>query len=372
MRSTIGFLAFFLIFIFPACTSHNDDHEEEEHHHEEGVTLSEEQAKAFGVEYETVSPGLFHDVIKTSGSIEQSGADTYTVSAKKSGVVRLAPDITTGTEINEGQRIATITAEGLQGGDINQAATTNLRVAKAEYERLQPLYEDGLVTASVFREAERAYHEAEALAGKGVAGGTVALSSPQGGSVVQLFVKSGDYVEVGAPIATIVKNSRQILKADLPVRESKHLLHLESANFIPEGSQHLLKLQDLDGKKISGGNTSGASNGYIPVYFSFLGNPSLSPAGYAEVFLICDSRRNVISVPREALVEVQGNKYAYVVDDDGDLYEKRLVKTGATDGERVEILEGLNPGERVVSKGGSVIRMAEISSIAPPSHTHNH
>ena len=40
--------------------------------------------------------------------------------------------------------------------------------------------------------------------------------------------------------------------------------------------------------------------------------------------------------------------------------------------ERVEIKEGLKPGEEVVAKGASIIRMAEVSAVAPPSHTHNH
>ena len=119
------------------------------------------------------------------------------------------------------------------------------------------------------------------------------------------------------------------------------------------------------------GTTAPVSNGYIPVYFSFIGNPLSFPGGYAEVYLICGERKGVVSVPRGGLVEIQGNKYVYVAEDE-DEYEKRLVKTGASDGERNEILEGLNEGDKVVSKGASIIRMAEISSIAPPAHSHSH
>ena len=79
----------------------------------------------------------------------------------------------------------------------------------------------------------------------------------------------------------------------------------------------------------------------------------------------------MISVPRDALVEIQGNKYVYVAEDE-DEYEKRLVKTGVSDGRRIEILQGLEEGDKVVSKGASIIRMAEVSAIAPPSHSHNH
>lgn len=365
------YILFSIAFLSFSCGSNVKEEDHDDDHHEGGIVLSPEKAEEFGIEYETVVPSIFHDVIKTSGSIEASGADIFNVSAKRNGIVKLAPGITRGTSVKSGERIATISSEGVQGGDISQAASSNLEAAKAEYERLKPLYEDGLVTASAFREAERIYKEASAIAGKGAGGGAVSVTAPTNGAILNLEVKSGDYVDVGTPIATIGKNTSQILKVDLPVRHSVHLGEIETANFRPEGSEEVMRLTDLNGKKISGSGNVGASNGYIPVYFSFQGNIFTSSGGFAEVFLICGEKNDVISVPREALIEIQGNKYVYVMDDDGD-YEKRLVKTGLSDGERIEIQDGLEEGEKVVSKGASVIRMAEVSAVAPPAHTHNH
>ncbi|MCH5235458.1 MAG: efflux RND transporter periplasmic adaptor subunit [Muribaculaceae bacterium] len=371
MRTSIVFYSC-LLFFSGSCVSNNEaDHEEhEEHHDHAGVTFEPDKAKEFGVEFEIIAPGTFHDVIKTSGTIQPSSSDIQTITAKKSGIVTLNSGISEGAYVTSGQNIGRISAEGIQGGDVNQAAQANLNAAKAEYERLKPLHEEGLVTTSAFREAERAYKEAQALAGKINSTGASAFSSNVTGNIQNLYVKTGEYVEVGSPIATIVKNSNLILKADLPARESKHIGELESANFIPEGGEGLVKLSELNGKKVTG-NVTTATNGYIPVYFSFTGNPVSYPGGYVEVYLICGERKGVISVPREALVEIQGNKYVYVAEDDHD-YEKRLVKTGASDGERIEITEGLNEGDKIVAKGASIIRMAEVSSIAPPAHTHNH
>lgn len=359
-----------------SCASHSEEdhdhnHDEEQHHGSTEIVLEPAQASSFGIEFETVVPGEFHNVIKTSGEIDASSADLYRVSAKKNGIITLSPGITVGSKVKAGERIGNLSLEGVQGGDLSQAAKANLQAAKAEYDRLKPLHEEGLVTTSVFREAERTYREAEALAGKGNTGGNMVLTSPTEGTILDLYVRSGEYVEVGAPVATVGKNETMVLKADYPSREAKFLTQLETANFIPEGSSEILKLSDLNGKKISGNSAANVSNGYIPVYFSFIGNPSAIPGGYAEVFLIGATRTGVISVPREALIEIQGNKYIYVREDEHG-YEKRLVKTGASDGDRVEITEGLNEGEEIVSKGASVLRMAEVSAIAPPSHNHNH
>lgn len=360
-----------LFFIFSSCASkvEKEEHEEENHSHSE-VSIEPEIAKQFGVEYEIVTSGSFHDVIKTSGIIESSRSDINTISARRSGIITLSPGISIGSEVRANQSIASITSEGVQGGDLNQAAKANLEAAKAEYDRLKPLYEDRLVAASVFREAERAYNEAKALSGKVGNGASTVVVSPGEGTVQNLFVSSGDYVDVGNQIGIVVKNSNLMLRADLPVRESKHMGEISDAFIIPEGTQEIIKLSELNGRKVSG-NIVSSENGFLPVYFSFTGNPLAFPGGYAEVFLICGERNGVISVPRDALVEIQGNKYAYVAEDDHD-YEKRKVKTGASDGERIEILEGLSPGDKVVSKGASVIRMAEVSAIAPPAHTHSH
>ena len=348
------------------------DHEEEDHHSHAGeIVISPQKAAEFGIETQTVTPATFSDVIKTWGTIEASPSDIFTATAKKSGIVSLTPGINVTTPVKAGERLATIKAEGMQGGDAVKASSANLRAAKAEYERLKPLFEEKLVTASVFREAERAYHEAEALAGHSSSGGTEAVTSPSTGNILELYVKSGDYVEAGAPVATIGKNVTQILRAELPLRLASHASEIVSANFIPEGSGHTLKLTALSGKKISQQSSPVTPNGYIPVVFSFSGTPLTSHGGNAQVFLICGEREGIKSLPISSLVEIQGNKYVYVKIDD-DEYEKRLVKTGANDGERIEILEGLDPGENVVTKGASIVRMAEVSAVAPPSHNHSH
>ena len=355
-----------------SCGSAHEEHEdEEEHHHEAGLHISDEMASEFGIEYETVTPGEFHDVLKTSGEIIASGSDIYTATARQSGIVTLAPGITLGMNLKKGERIASISSEGLQGGDVNRAAAANLEAAKAEYVRLKPLYEDGLVTASTFREAERNFKEAQALAGTSSKGGSQAIISPADGTLQNLFVNSGEYVDLGAPIAIIGKNINMQLRADLPARESRHLGEIVTANVRSAASGEVLKLTEMNGKKVTGNFSASASNGYIPVYFSFEGDPVRCPAGYAEVYLICGERKGVISVAKDAIVEIQGNKYVYV-DDDHHGIEKRLIQTGAGDGERIEVTEGLQPGETIVAKGASIVRMAEVSAVAPPSHSHNH
>ena len=56
--------------------------------------------------------------------------------------------------------------------------------------------------------------------------------------------------------------------------------------------------------------------------------------------------RPVTLVPKAAIRTENNQAYAFVVAT--DLVERRAVKTGGADGDRLEVLAGLNPGERVV------------------------
>ena len=81
-------------------------------------------------------------------------------------------------------------------------------------------------------------------------------------------------------------------------------------------------------------------------------------------------RKNAITVPLTALTEEQGTKFVYV-QVEPEAYVRREVKTGQSDGCRVEITDGLKAGEKVVAKGAYMVKLASASN-AIPGHTHNH
>jgi cobalt-zinc-cadmium efflux system membrane fusion protein len=64
----------------------------------------------------------------------------------------------------------------------------------------------------------------------------------------------------------------------------------------------------------------------------------------------------VLSVPEEALQDVDGNKVLFVVDDKGVEFEPRKVELGRTAGGMVEIVSGLKEGERYAIKGAFILK----------------
>jgi multidrug efflux pump subunit AcrA (membrane-fusion protein) len=79
---------------------------------------------------------------------------------------------------------------------------------------------------------------------------------------------------------------------------------------------------------------------------------------------------NVLSLPVSALTNEMGNFYVYrQLDEEG--YQKQEVTLGANNGKEVQVLSGLTPGDRIVTRGAYQVKMASASA-AIPGHTHEH
>lgn len=369
--------ALHLCVIDTACsgTNKNDDHsihneETHEHAHSGLIKFDDHKAKEFGVRNEKIDASEFSDAISVSGQIESKAADEGIVTATRSGIFMLSPNINTGVKVSAGSAIGNIRVTSVQGSDPSVEATAVRDAAKRELDRLTPLHKDGVISTKTYNEALAAYEQAEAAL-KSTRQGSTSVVSPKSGVITQLLVKSGEYVEAGQKVAVISGNMQLILRADVPEKYIRNISTIETANFRVASSDETFSLGDLNGKILSSGSAGIAENGYITLYFSFDNNGKITPGSFAEINLISGKRKSVISVPKEAIVEISGNKCVYTRHGEG-LYEKHVVATGASDGIRVEIKSGLNSGEDVVVKGAQTVRMAETSATAVPGHTHNH
>lgn len=349
---------------------HHGENEHEGHDHSGLIELKEHTAKKFGVTTELIVPSSFSDVTLVSGRIESKASDEGIATATRSGILTLSPNINTGVRVSAGSSLGSISASNVQGGDPSVQAIAAKNAAKRELDRLKPLHDDGIVSTEEYNNALRAYEEAEASV-KLLKQGSVSVNSPKTGVITQLFAKSGEYVEIGQRIAAISGNTSLTLRADVPEKYISRISGVSDANFRAASSETTYNVKELGGKIISNPGSSVSENGYIPLYFTFTNNGEIAPGAFAEVYLISSARGNVLSVPKEAIVEINGNKCVYTTHGEGH-YMKHVVTTGASDGKRIEILSGLEPKEEVVVKGAQVVRMAETSATAVPGHTHNH
>lgn len=81
----------------------------------------------------------------------------------------------------------------------------------------------------------------------------------------------------------------------------------------------------------------------------------LKPGSFAHVSLSIVAQESGVTVPASA-VQRQKSESIVFIDVGGGLYERRAVKLGARSPETVEVIEGLRPGETVVTSGSFLLK----------------
>ena len=360
---------------------HDHDHEGHDHEHEETgeghageISFKKALAEAVGLQTSKVEPGVFTDVIKTSGRVMAAQGEESTVVATVPGVVTFGNlSFVDGTAVRKGQAILSLASSSLSDGNVAAKAKYAYENAKKEYERMETLIGDKIVSAKDFEQARLNYENAkvawEAVAGKQTANG-VSVVSPINGYLKNLQVKEGDYVSVGQPLATISQNNRLVLRADVSERYYNDLPMIQTANFMTPYDNALYKLSDLRGRLLSYGKASDMNSFYVPVTFEFDNKGAVIPGSFVEIFLLTKPMENVLSVPVSALIEEQGVYSVFIrLDEEG--YKKQWVTLGANNGSEVQILSGLKPGDEVVTRGAYQIKLSSASN-AIPAHSHSH
>ena len=350
---------------------HSHDHAHDHGSNPDEIILAPEKAKAAGVMSEIIQPKSFRQVIKASGEVQAAQGNESVIVANVAGVVSFQRSVTEGMQVGKGATIMSISASKLQDGDPAERARIAYEAAKADFERASRLVKSQIVSQKEFNAIKEKYENAkvayEAIAKNQTESG-VAVSAPMGGYIKNLLVKEGDYVAVGQPLATVTQNNRLFLRADVSERYYKYLNGITSANFKTPYDNQVYELESLNGKLLSYGKSSGSF--YVPVTFSFDNKGDIIPGSFVEIYLLSKQMENTLVLPVEALTEEQGLYFIYLQKCE-ESYKKQEVKLGASNGKEVQILSGIQPGDRVVVKGAYHVKLAAVSN-ALPAHCHEH
>jgi cobalt-zinc-cadmium efflux system membrane fusion protein len=84
----------------------------------------------------------------------------------------------------------------------------------------------------------------------------------------------------------------------------------------------------------------------------------LKPEMFARLQIDISEGKEFISVPKEAVLEIDGKEFVYIAQPDGT-YVKQEVRIGSASDDRLRILHGLKPGDRVVTKGVVLLKANE-------------
>lgn len=325
----------------------------------------------------TVVAGGARTVISAAGTVEPVPGSFKAVTAGTSGIVRLGwAGMAPGEEVRQGRTLFSIDTRSLAEGNLATelaAAQAEYDRAQAEYERFQAMYDQRLVTES---ELLRVKAEAISAAGRyhslnaNYSGGSQNITSPISGYIMSVDVADGEAVEAGRTLGTVASTDRVQIVAKVPSRYRPELSHIADATFLADDGK-AFTLAQLDGNVVAYGRGSNSPQGLIPVTFSIRDNGNFVPGSTLRVRISCAAEGTAITVPDVAILEETGNYYVYV-QLTPELFDKRQITPGASDGVNTVVLDGLAAGERVVSRGAVALRLAQSAGTIDPHAGHVH
>jgi RND family efflux transporter MFP subunit len=298
-------------------------------------------------------------------------------------VPRLAGRIETvnvrmGDRVSRGQTIAKMddrdVREQIAGAEANlevnratlRTRESDLKAASITLERQKTMLAAGLSSKQNFDDADARY--SSALAQLDVAKAQVSqtqarieelkvtlnntnIVSPVDGFVGRRNLDPGAFAGTNSPVVSVVAINSVRLVASLVEKDFRR---------VQPGLDAVVEVDAFPGEKFTGKVSRVA-----PVFDAAtrtatmeieIPNPGyrLKPGMYARVALTVDRQPDALTVPRNALVDLEGTRGVFVIEQ--QVAHFRPVRTGLQDGERVQILDGAGEGQRVVTVGAMAVK----------------
>lgn len=270
------------------------------------------------------------------------------VVAKTSGVA-LKVMVVEGEKVRAGQTLVRLDSDRAR----LQVAQTAAQLGKLrnQFERAQKLADEQLMAAGDYDQIR--YDLANAQAANRMA--TLELSyadvkAPIDGVVASVPPKAGNFIQINTPIVRIVDISTLEATLNVPERE---LATMEV------GLPVTLMVDALPGKSFTGvveriSPVVDAGSGTFRVITRFDSDGGLQAGMFGRISIDYDQRADAMVVPRNALLEGEGDPAVFVVE--GDKVRRAAIQPGYMDGSWVEIRDGLSPDDRVVVAGKTTLR----------------
>jgi RND family efflux transporter MFP subunit len=266
-------------------------------------------------------------------------------------------NIEVGQSVKEGQLLFSIdptdiTSQIRQAQSAVAQTLAALADAKADYERFSTLYKQQSVTRQQFEKMKLQYEVAQqnlsaAEAGLEQAKGQMRyaeVKAPFDGVVVQKLAVIGDLAAPGSPL--LILENRKLMSVQVEVSSDLYrLLALgDRATVTIEGQDQPMQAT------IS--NLVGSANPITrthTVKLSLTGSPAGINSGSFARVAFQRSQRQTLLIPQVALVKRGGITGVFVVGED-QIARFRMVRTGLTQADQIEVQAGVVAGELVLTE----------------------
>jgi membrane fusion protein, heavy metal efflux system len=359
-----------------------------------GINFTKEQQWKTDFATAPVGERELQPSVQCSGEVRPVAGREARLTAAATGRVTLAnPVPVLGMPVRAGQVLAAIAPRLSAGGDRASldaevlVVRAELEAAEAQLARAQRLFKEQAVPERNVEEARARTKLARArlgaatgrlnqysagASGAGRAGqGAFQVRSPLEGTLVAASAASGESVEEGKLLFTVIDLRRVWLEARVFEPDIPGVAGARSAWFTIEGYDDPFVIDDKNGKLVTVGRVIDPQSRTVPVIFEVANAEGKLRIGqFAKVSIATGAPMRGLAVPAAALIEDAGKIVAYV-QVEGESFQRRPLTIGVRSMGWAGVTEGLAAGEQVVVKGAYEIKLTSASG-AIPKHGHVH
>jgi len=343
-----------LLTLLTACGGPRGESEEHEHGHSEHesentqASVTEEQSKSIGLQLGNIEQKALTATLRVNGTVNVPNANRAVITSLYGGVIKKL-NVDVGDAVKKDEVIATLVHPQfiqLQEEYLNLA--DQLLLAEQEWNRQQLLAEGKVGAQKDLQQAEVEYNKLKIrqtslraqlqLMGVDVNSinssrlwTTLPIKSPVNGVVGDVFAKQGSFVDVSAPLAEVIENSRlhvdlNVFEKDLPNLKVGQQIHFVQTNN---------PTKNYDAEIYAIGAAFENDSKSIPVHCTVNGDKTGLIDGMNVSALISLDNVMSMAVPDEAIVDAQGKSYIFVVTDTSTEQQASV-----THFERIEVVKG--------------------------------
>ncbi len=300
-----------------------------------------------------VKDSVFDHFIELQGSVDTK--QNITVFAEYAGLLFNVP-VKEGQKVYKGQVLGKID----DGGLTQQLAQMQVQadLAKTTFERQKRLWEQKIGSEIQYLQAKSNYEAQERSIEqmKNQLAKTV-ITAPFNGFVDEIFTEQGTVVSPGTAIARVVNLNNMFIEAEVP---ETYVTTVKKNTKVKIDFPILNESVDAKIRQVSSfinpGNRSFNVEVAVP---NESGN--VKPNLTAKLFINDYTNKEAILIPQSIISEnAEGEQYVYtIIRNEGEnipVTQKNMIVTGKTQGDYVEILEGLKTGDEIILEGARSVK----------------